>query len=95
MPTQKDEFVKLEAANFLLPIARGIVDHPEEIKISASTDVHGLRLTILSNENDKRYLIGIKGSVAQAMQKLLQLWGRRHGVPAYVFVPRSNNKTNA
>ncbi|MCL5436066.1 MAG: KH domain-containing protein [Patescibacteria group bacterium] len=92
MKTQDTNQVKLSACYYLLGVIRPIVDHPEEIKVTATTDHLGLHINIDSHLDDRDILIGQSGSVAAALRRLMQLWGRRNTAVVNIFVPGTKGK---
>lgn len=60
---------------FLETIVKGIVNHPEEVKVTRDLDERGVLLTLSVNREDMGYVIGREGSTAKAIRTLLRIIG--------------------
>lgn len=63
---------------FLEFVIKGLVDHPEEVKISRVVDEMGVLLTLDLNPEDMGKVIGRQGNTAKAIRTLLRVVGMKH-----------------
>ena len=56
-------------------IVKGIVDHPDEVKIDRKVDEMGVLLTLKVNPEDMGLLIGREGSTARSIRTLIRIAG--------------------
>lgn len=71
MAAEKDQ-------EFLEFVIKGLVDHPEEVKISRVVDEMGVLLTLDLNAEDMGKVIGRSGNTAKAIRTLLRVVGMKH-----------------
>lgn len=71
MATEKDQ-------EFLEFVIKGLVDKPEEVKISRVVDEMGVLLTLDLNAEDMGKVIGRSGNTAKAIRTLLRVVGMKH-----------------
>src|SRR5581483_8961415 len=63
---------------FLEFVVKGLVDHPEEVKINRIVDEMGVLLTLDINAEDMGKVIGRSGNTAKAIRTLLRVVGMKH-----------------
>ena len=63
---------------FLEFVVKGLVDHPEEVKVSRVVDEMGVLLTLDLNAEDMGKVIGRSGKTAKAIRTLLRVVGMKH-----------------
>src|SRR5882757_7286073 len=63
---------------FLEFVVKGLVDHPEEVKIKRVVDEMGVLLTLDLNAEDMGKVIGRSGNTAKAIRTLLRVVGMKH-----------------
>ncbi|MDB5225772.1 MAG: hypothetical protein JWL87_724 [Candidatus Adlerbacteria bacterium] len=71
MATEKDQ-------EFLEFVIKGLVEHPEDVKISRVVDEMGVLLTLDLNAEDMGKVIGRSGNTAKAIRTLLRVVGMKH-----------------
>ncbi|HEY4502063.1 MAG TPA: KH domain-containing protein [Candidatus Paceibacterota bacterium] len=71
MATEKDQ-------EFLEFVIKGLVEHPEEVKITRVVDEMGVLLTLDLNAEDMGKVIGRSGNTAKAIRTLLRVVGMKH-----------------
>jgi predicted RNA-binding protein YlqC (UPF0109 family) len=63
---------------FLEFVVKGLVEHPEDVKISRVVDEMGVLLTLDLNPEDMGKVIGRSGNTAKAIRTLLRVVGMKH-----------------
>jgi predicted RNA-binding protein YlqC (UPF0109 family) len=63
---------------FLEFVVRGLVEHPEDVKINRAVDEMGVLLTLDLNGDDMGKVIGRSGNTAKAIRTLLRVVGMKH-----------------
>ncbi|MGH7141636.1 MAG: KH domain-containing protein [Minisyncoccia bacterium] len=63
---------------FLEFVVKGLVDHPEEVKINRSVDEMGVLLTLDLGAEDMGKVIGRSGNTAKAIRTLLRVVGMKN-----------------
>lgn len=61
--------------DFLEYVVKGIVDHPDDVKIERKIDERGVLLSLKVNPMDMGQVVGRKGSTAKAIRSLLRIVG--------------------
>ncbi len=61
--------------DFLEYIVKGLVDHPEDVKIDRKVDEMGVLLSLKVNPEDMGQIIGRAGSTARAIRSLVRIVG--------------------
>ena len=61
-----------EPQEFLEYIAKGIVDHPDDVQITASKDAEGNLLTLKVNPEDMGKIIGRSGKTITSIRQLIR-----------------------
>ena len=62
---------------FLEFVVRGLVEHPEEVKIGRTVDEMGVLLTLDLHPDDMGKVIGRSGNTAKAIRTLLRVVGMK------------------
>jgi predicted RNA-binding protein YlqC (UPF0109 family) len=60
---------------FLEHLVKGIVDHPEDVKIDRKVDEMGVLLTLHVKAEDMGQVVGRQGTTAKAIRTLLRIVG--------------------
>jgi hypothetical protein len=63
---------------FLEFVVKGLVEHPEEVKVNRVVDEMGVLLTLDLNAEDMGKVIGRSGNTAKAIRTLLRVVGMKH-----------------
>lgn len=63
---------------FLEFVVKGLVEHPEDVKIGRTVDEMGVLLTLDLNAEDMGKVIGRSGNTAKAIRTLLRVVGMKH-----------------
>lgn len=58
-------------------MARSLVDHPEDVRVTESSGAHALIYELHVRASDKGWVIGRQGRVANAMRTLLRVAAAR------------------
>jgi uncharacterized protein len=66
------------AQEFLEYVVKGLVDHPDDVKIDRTVDEMGVLLTLDLNSEDMGKVIGRKGNTAKAIRTLLRVVGMKN-----------------
>ncbi len=64
--------------DFLEFVVKGLVEHPEDIKINRVVDEMGVLLTLDLNADDMGKVIGRSGNTAKAIRTLLRVVGMKN-----------------
>lgn len=60
---------------FLEQLVKGIVNYPDDVKVSRTLDERGVLLTLAVNPKDMGLIIGRQGATAKAVRTLLRIVG--------------------
>jgi hypothetical protein len=71
MATEQDK-------QFLEFVAKSVVAHPDDVKVTRTVDERGVLLTLDINPADMGYIIGRRGQTAQAIRTLLKIVGAKN-----------------
>jgi len=63
---------------YLEYVVKGLVDHPQDVKITRVVDEMGVLLTLDLNPEDMGKVIGKKGNTAKAIRTLLRVVGMKN-----------------
>lgn len=69
MATKSDDQVFLES------LVKGLVEHPDDVKVDRKVDEMGVLLTLKVNAEDMGQIIGKGGNTARAIRSLLRIVG--------------------
>lgn len=64
--------------DFLEFVVKGLVEHPEDVKIGRAVDEMGVLLTLDLHPDDMGKVIGRSGNTAKAIRTLLRVVGMKH-----------------
>ena len=64
--------------DFLEFVVKGLVEHPDEVKIGRTVDEMGVLLTLDLHPDDMGKVIGRSGNTAKAIRTLLRVVGMKH-----------------
>jgi predicted RNA-binding protein YlqC (UPF0109 family) len=64
--------------DFLEFVVKGLVEHPDDVKINRTVDEMGVLLTLDLNPEDMGKVIGRSGNTAKAIRTLLRVVGMKH-----------------
>ena len=67
----------MEPKEYLECLVKGIVDHPEEVKVEKKVDEMGVLLTLSVHKDDMGQVIGKQGSTAKALRTLARVNGMK------------------
>ena len=67
----------IDSKEYLEFIVKGIVDHPEDVKVDKKIDEMGVLLTLTVHKEDMGQVIGKQGSTAKAMRTLVRVNGMK------------------
>lgn len=65
-------------AQFLEYVVKGLVDHPESVKITRTVDEMGVLLSLDVHQDDMGKIIGRLGNTAKAIRILLRVVGMKN-----------------
>ncbi len=63
---------------FLEYVVKGLVEHPEAIKITRTVDEMGVLLTLVVHKDDMGKVVGRQGATAKAIRTLLRVVGMKN-----------------
>ncbi len=78
---------------FLEYVVKGLVDHPEDVKIGRVVDEMGVLLTLELNAEDMGKIIGRAGNTAKAIRTLLRVVGMKHNARVNLKIKEPANGT--
>jgi uncharacterized protein len=84
-------------AEFLEFVVKGLVDHPESVKINRTVDEMGVLLSLDVHPDDMGKIIGRSGNTAKAMRILLRVVGMKNNARVNLKInePEGGRKTSA
>ncbi|MFA4814896.1 MAG: KH domain-containing protein [Candidatus Gracilibacteria bacterium] len=65
------------ARAFIEFVVKAIVDHPEEVEVTQTTDDLGVLITLKVNKEDMGKIIGKAGQTAKSLRVLLRMMGAK------------------
>jgi len=68
----------IEPKEYLETIVKGIVENPDDVKVTRSVDDMGVLLTLEVNPADMGQVIGRQGATAKAMRTLIRVCGMKN-----------------
>lgn len=75
-----------EAKAYVEALCRGIIANGNELVVTAGFDAYGLSIVVKAGDYDMKNLIGRQGTVARAIRKVMEIWGRVHGAKVNVAI---------
>jgi len=69
---------KTSDQDFLEYIIKGLVDHPEDVKVDRKVDEMGVLLSLKVNPEDMGQIIGREGATARAIRSLVRIVGLKN-----------------
>ncbi len=69
--------IMIEPQDYLETIVKGLVDHPDDVKVVKTVDDMGVLLTLTVNPEDMAQVIGRQGATAKAMRTLVRVCGMK------------------
>lgn len=63
---------------YLEALVKGLVDNPDDVKVTKTIDEMGVLMTLDVNPKDMGQIIGRKGATAKAIRTLLRVAGMKH-----------------
>ncbi len=63
---------------YLETLVKGLVDNPDDVKVTKTIDEMGVLMTLDVNPKDMGQIIGRKGATAKAIRTLLRVAGMKH-----------------
>lgn len=78
-------------------VVRGIVNHPEDVKVERTVDEMGVLLTLHVNPEDMGYVIGRQGQTARSIRTLLKIVGAKSNarVNLKIYEPEGSRRSFA
>ncbi len=80
---------------FLEHLVKGIVDHPEDVKIDRKVDEMGVLLTLRVSAEDMGQVVGRQGSTAKAVRTLLRIVGVKNNARVNLKIEEPEGSTRA
>lgn len=80
---------------FLEYVVKGLVDHPDDVKIERRTDEMGVLLTLDLHKDDMGKVIGRSGNTAKAIRTLLRVVGMKNGARVNLKISEPEGSTHA
>jgi uncharacterized protein len=80
---------------FLEHLVKGIVDHPDDVKIDRKVDEMGVLLTLHVNAQDMGQVVGRQGTTAKAMRTLLRIVGVKSNERVNLKIEEPEGSTRA
>lgn len=79
---------------FVEYLVRGIVNHPDDVKVERTVDEMGVLLTLHVNPEDMGYVIGRQGQTARSIRTLLKIVGAKSNarVNLKIYEPEGSRK---
>jgi hypothetical protein len=78
LPAKKQNTMNNDDQQFLEFVVKGLVDHPEAVKVDRTVDEMGVLLTLDVNHEDMGKIIGRSGNTAKAIRTLLRVVGMKN-----------------
>ncbi len=81
-----------EPQEFLEYIVKGLVDNPDDVKVTKTIDDMGVLLTLEVNPEDMGQVIGRQGATAKAMRTLVRVCGMKSQARVNVKIYEPNRE---
>ncbi|MDD5110299.1 MAG: KH domain-containing protein [Patescibacteria group bacterium] len=80
---------------FVEYLVKGIVNHPDDVKVERTVDEMGVLLTLHVNPEDMGYVIGRQGQTARSIRTLLKIVGAKSNarVNLKIYEPEGSRKS--
>ncbi len=80
---------------FLEHLVKGIVDHPDDVKIDRKVDEMGVLLTLHVKAEDMGQVVGRQGTTAKAIRTLLRIVGVKSNARVNLKIEEPEGSTRA
>lgn len=67
-----------QVITYLETLVKGLVDNPDDVKVTKTIDEMGVLMTLDVNQKDMGQIIGRKGATAKAIRTLLRVAGMKN-----------------
>lgn len=84
-----------EPQDFLEYIVKGLVDNPDDVKVTKTVDDMGVLLTLEVNPEDMGQIIGRQGATAKAIRTLIRVAGMKTQARVNVKIVEPNKEESA
>jgi predicted RNA-binding protein YlqC (UPF0109 family) len=71
-------FMNDQVITYLETLVKGLVDNPDDVKVTKTIDEMGVLMTLDVNQKDMGQIIGRKGATAKAIRTLLRVAGMKN-----------------
>lgn len=82
----------IEPQAYLETIVKGLVDYPDDVKVTKTVDDMGVLLTLEVNPEDMGQIIGRQGATAKAMRTLVRVCGMKTQARVNVKIDEPNKE---
>ena len=83
--------------DFLEFVVKGIVDHPDDVKVDRKVDEMGVLLSLKVHQQDMGQVVGRQGSTAKAIRTLLRIVGMKNNARVNLKIeePEGSSRVSA
>lgn len=81
--------------SLLEAMVRAMVQHPESVEVVCTVDARGVLLTLHVDPDDRRYVIGRQGSMAQSIRTVIKAIGARFDANVSMVIHESEQEREA
>lgn len=81
--------------DFLEFVVKGIVDHPDDVKVDRKVDEMGVLLSLKVNQQDMGQVVGRQGSTAKAIRTLLRIVGMKNNARVNLKIEEPEGSSRA
>ncbi|KKU90806.1 MAG: hypothetical protein UY23_C0006G0015 [Candidatus Jorgensenbacteria bacterium GW2011_GWA1_48_11] len=78
---------------FLEFLVKGIVDHPDDVKVDRKVDEMGVLLSLRVNPQDMGQVVGRQGATAKAIRSLLRIVGIKNNARVNLKIEEPEGST--
>ena len=82
----------IEPQDFLEYLVKGLVDNPNEVKVTKTIDEMGVLLTLDIHPDDMGQIIGRQGATAKALRTLIRVCGMKGQARVNVKINEPNKE---
>ncbi len=82
----------IEPKDYLEHIVKGLVENPDDVKVTKTIDEMGVLLTLEVNQADMGQVIGRQGATAKAMRTLVRVCGMKTQARVNVKIDEPNKE---